>query len=273
MTALEATIDRRPAPAARLDSFIRRSFPSLCNEADGSKHGQASPFAPWCGLAIASPVRHIAVRLEETPTWISANPTTNWSPVPRRAGTTMSCSRAVSGVLVVPSLLTAPIGPALLRLAGPTTAVMALQILVAMVDVWIIARLGTDFAGGHRACLSRHGADGEQRHGGMGGAVASALARALGAGRHEDARALVLQALVLAVICALVVPCSPGRRRTLSTACWAATAVRSSRRACLQQCRGTAVRRSSWPRSLSWQPCCAAPGDAATRPHPGHHLL
>ena len=101
-------------------------------------------------------------------------------------------------------LLTAPIGPALLRLAGPTTAVMALQILVAMVDVWIIARLGTDSLAAIALVFPVMALMVNNANGGMGGAVASALARALGAGRHEDARALVLHALVLAVICGLV---------------------------------------------------------------------
>ena len=101
-------------------------------------------------------------------------------------------------------LLTAPIGPALLRLAGPTTAVMALQILVAMADVWIIARLGTDSLAAIALVFPVMALMVNNANGGMGGAVASALARALGAGRHEDARALVLHALVLAVICGLV---------------------------------------------------------------------
>jgi len=100
-------------------------------------------------------------------------------------------------------LLTAPLGPALLRLAGPTTAVMALQILVAMADVWIIARLGTDSLAAIALVFPVMALMVNNANGGMGGAVASALARALGAGRKEDARALVLHALVLAVICGL----------------------------------------------------------------------
>ena len=96
-------------------------------------------------------------------------------------------------------LLTPPIGPALLRLAGPTTAVMALQILVAMADIWFIGRLGTDALAGIALVFPFMALMVNSANGGIGGGVASALARALGAGRHEDARALVLHALVLGV--------------------------------------------------------------------------
>ena len=94
-------------------------------------------------------------------------------------------------------LLTAPIGPALLRLAGPTTAVMALQILVAMADIWFIAQLGTDALAGIALVFPVMALMVNSANGGLGGGVASALARALGGGRHEDARALPLHALVL----------------------------------------------------------------------------
>jgi putative MATE family efflux protein len=96
-------------------------------------------------------------------------------------------------------LLTAPIGPALLRLAGPTTAVMVLQIFVAMADIWIIARLGTDALAAIALVFPFMALMVNSANGGIGGGVASSLARALGAGRHEDARALVQHALLLGV--------------------------------------------------------------------------
>ncbi len=112
----------------------------------------------------------------------------------------MPCVRAVSSELVLSHpLLTAPIGPALLRLSGPTTAVMALQILVAMADIWIIARLGTDALAAIALVFPFMALMVNSANGGIGGGVASALARALGAGRQADARALVLHALVLGV--------------------------------------------------------------------------
>lgn len=112
----------------------------------------------------------------------------------------MPCMRAASAEsLLSHPLLTAPIGPALLRLAGPTTAVMALQILVAMADIWFMGRLGTDALAGIALVFPFMALMVNNANGGIGGGVASALARALGAGRHEDARALVLHALVLGV--------------------------------------------------------------------------
>ena len=112
----------------------------------------------------------------------------------------MPCMRAVSAEsLLSHPLLTAPIGPALLRLAGPTTAVMALQIFVAMADIWFMGRLGTDALAGIALVFPFMALMVNNANGGIGGGVASALARALGAGRHEDARALVLHALVLGV--------------------------------------------------------------------------
>ena len=96
-------------------------------------------------------------------------------------------------------LLTAPIGPALLRLAGPTTALMALQILVAMADIYIIGRLGTDTLAAMTLVFPIVALMMNSANGGMGGGVASALARVLGGGRFEEGRAIVLHALVLAL--------------------------------------------------------------------------
>jgi putative MATE family efflux protein len=95
-------------------------------------------------------------------------------------------------------LLTAPIGASLLRLAGPTTLLMMLQVLVAAADIYFISRLGTAALAGIALVFPFQMLMQNIAMGGMGGGVASAMARALGAGRLEDARALVLHALVLA---------------------------------------------------------------------------
>jgi len=100
-------------------------------------------------------------------------------------------------------LLTAPIGPALLRLAGPTTAVMVLQIFVGIAETWFAGRLGIDALAGFALVFPFVALMANIANGGMGGGVASAMARALGAGRIEDARALVVHALVLGVALAL----------------------------------------------------------------------
>jgi Na+-driven multidrug efflux pump len=95
------------------------------------------------------------------------------------------------------SLLTAPIGRSLLRLAGPTTAIMAVQILVAVADTWFVGQLGLEALAGIALVLPFITLMMNIANGGMGGAVASSMARALGAHRHEDARALVPHAMLL----------------------------------------------------------------------------
>ena len=96
-------------------------------------------------------------------------------------------------------LLTLPIGRSLLRLAGPTTGLMLVQIVVAGIDVYYIGRLGTDALAAIAVVFPVQMLMMNIAMGGMGGSVASSMARALGAGRRDDARALVAHALVLAV--------------------------------------------------------------------------
>ena len=96
-------------------------------------------------------------------------------------------------------LLTLPIGRSLLRLAGPTTGLMLVQIVVAGIEVYYIGRLGTDALAAIAVVFPVQMLMMNIAMGGMGGSVASSMARALGAGRRDDARALVAHALVLAV--------------------------------------------------------------------------
>ncbi|MPZ32443.1 MAG: hypothetical protein GEV13_15830 [Rhodospirillales bacterium] len=81
-------------------------------------------------------------------------------------------------------------------MAGPTTGLMVVQIFVAAIDVYIIGRLGTDALAAIALVFSFQMLMQNIAMGGMGGSVASAMARALGAGRLDDARALVVHALV-----------------------------------------------------------------------------
>ncbi len=102
------------------------------------------------------------------------------------------------------SLLTAPIGRSLLRLAGPVTGLMFVQIGVGIAETWIVGRLGTDALAGFALVVPFMVLMLNTANGGMGGSVAAALARALGAGRIDDARALVWHALFLGLAFALV---------------------------------------------------------------------
>lgn len=113
------------------------------------------------------------------------------------------CAVSPERVLSHP-LLTAPIGPSLLRLAGPTTGLMVVQIFVAIADTYFIGRLGTDALAGLALVFPFIALMQNIAAGGMGGGVASATARALGAGRFDDARALVVHTVVLALAFALL---------------------------------------------------------------------
>ncbi|OJU34208.1 MAG: hypothetical protein BGN99_22900 [Alphaproteobacteria bacterium 65-37] len=101
-------------------------------------------------------------------------------------------------------LLTAPIGSSLWKLAGPTTAVMIAQTFVAIAETFIFGRMGTDALAGFALVFPFMMMMTMMAAGGMGGGVAAAMARAMGAGRHEDARALVLHALALGAVLACV---------------------------------------------------------------------
>ena len=95
------------------------------------------------------------------------------------------------------SVLTGPIAPQLLRLAGPVLAVLALQTFVAVAETWFVSFLGTDALAGVALVFPVFMLMTMMSNGGIGGGVSSAVARALGAGRTGDAHALALHAAVL----------------------------------------------------------------------------
>lgn len=101
-------------------------------------------------------------------------------------------------------LLTAPIGPSLLKLAGPTTLVMVVQTLVAIAETWIFGRLGTEALAGFALVFPLLMMMTMMAAGGIGGGVAAATARAMGGGKKQDAAALVLHALAVGATFALV---------------------------------------------------------------------
>ena len=80
---------------------------------------------------------------------------------------------------------------------------MLVQILVAAIDVYFIGRLGTDALAAIAVVFPFQMMMQNIAFGGMGGSVASSMARALGAGRRDDAGALVVHTLLLAAACGL----------------------------------------------------------------------
>ena len=101
-------------------------------------------------------------------------------------------------------LLEAPIAPTLLRLGAPTVLVMLAQAGVGLIETYFVGKLGTDALAGMALVFPAVMLMQMTSAGAMGGGIASAIARALGARRRDDADALVLHALLIAAVFALV---------------------------------------------------------------------
>ncbi|MFY3385925.1 MATE family efflux transporter [Paracidovorax sp. MALMAid1276] len=101
-------------------------------------------------------------------------------------------------------LLEAPIAPTLLRLAWPNVLVMLAQAGVGLIETYFVGKLGTDALAGMALVFPAVMLMQMTSAGAMGGGIASAIARALGARRRGDADALVLHALVISAVFSLV---------------------------------------------------------------------
>ncbi len=88
---------------------------------------------------------------------------------------------------------------AVARLAAPTTLVMAVSAVSNVVYTYFVSRLGTDAIGAISLVFPVSLLAITAMGGGIGAGATSAIARALGAGRREDAAALGGQALIFAV--------------------------------------------------------------------------
>ena len=97
------------------------------------------------------------------------------------------------------ALLEAPIGRTLLRLAAPNVVVMVAQSAIGLIETYFVARLGTDALAGMALVFPLLMLVQMVSAGAIGGGILSAVARALGAGRREQADALVWHAVALAV--------------------------------------------------------------------------
>jgi putative MATE family efflux protein len=99
-------------------------------------------------------------------------------------------------------LLEAPITPTLLRLAVPNVVVMVAQAVVSTCEMYFVGWLGPEALAGVSLVFPLIMLMQTMSGGGMGGGVASAVARALGAKRRQDADALAQHALVIAGVMA-----------------------------------------------------------------------
>jgi putative MATE family efflux protein len=98
------------------------------------------------------------------------------------------------------AILTGPILPTLLKLALPTMAVLLAQTAVNVAEAYYVGFLGTDALAGVALVFPIFMLMMMMSGGGFGSGVASAVARAIGASHKDDADALVMHALILAVI-------------------------------------------------------------------------
>lgn len=105
------------------------------------------------------------------------------------------------------ALLNGPILITMLGLGLPVILVIAAQTFVAVLEAYWISRLGTNAIAGVSLVLPLFVLMGTMSNGGIGGGVSSAIARAIGAGKDEDANALLAHAVLIALVfgCAFTV--------------------------------------------------------------------
>jgi len=98
------------------------------------------------------------------------------------------------------ALIEGPIAATLIRLSVPNMVVMLAQASVGLVETYFVGKLGTDPLAGVALVFPVLMLMQMMSAGAMGGGMSSAIARALGGGRRDDANALALHALVIAFV-------------------------------------------------------------------------
>src|SRR3989454_3164403 len=84
-------------------------------------------------------------------------------------------------------MLEGPIAPTLLALAAPNVVMLVAQVAISVLEAYFVGWLGADALAGVSVTFPLVMLMQTMSAGGMGGGVASAVARALGAGRRADA--------------------------------------------------------------------------------------
>lgn len=95
------------------------------------------------------------------------------------------------------TMLEAPVASLILRMAWPNLAVMLLQASTGLIETFWIGRLGADALAGMALVFPPFMLMQMLSVGAMGGGVSSAVARALGAGRRDDADRVAFHGVVL----------------------------------------------------------------------------
>ncbi|HEU5171130.1 MAG TPA: MATE family efflux transporter, partial [Gemmatimonadales bacterium] len=101
-------------------------------------------------------------------------------------------------------LLEGPIAPTLLALAAPNVVMLVAQVAISVLEAYFVGWLGADALAGVSVTFPLVMLMQTMSAGGMGGGVASAVARALGGGRAAEASRLVVHAIAIALAMATV---------------------------------------------------------------------
>ena len=98
------------------------------------------------------------------------------------------------------AILNGPVFTTLMQLSLPTTLVLIAQTLVNVAETYYVSFLGTSALIGVALVFPLWMLMTMMAAGGIGGGVASAVARATGAGKHDDVNALILHSTVVAIV-------------------------------------------------------------------------
>jgi putative MATE family efflux protein len=109
---------------------------------------------------------------------------------------------------VASPLLTAPIGPTIIRLAAPNMIAMVVTMITLMAEAWYVGQLGSASLAGLALAFPMMMLVMTLSGGSIGGTITGAVARCLGAGDRTGAETLAFHAVLLVVLlaggCALV---------------------------------------------------------------------
>jgi putative MATE family efflux protein len=95
------------------------------------------------------------------------------------------------------AMLHAPIASTVLRLGWPNLLMMLAQSATGLIEAWYLAKLGTDVLAGLAVVIPVLMLMQNMSQGAMGGGISSAVARALGAGKNNEASDLVRHAVLI----------------------------------------------------------------------------
>jgi putative MATE family efflux protein len=144
-------------------------------------------FSWWFGVPSASPVAE--ARSEKRVEAASASETP-----PTQTG------RELPAPSMASQILDGPIMATLAKLALPTVIVLLMTVVLSIAETYFVSSLGTDAIAGASLVVPALLLMTMMSNGGIGGAVSSAVARALGAGRHQEAESLAYHAVIIGVL-------------------------------------------------------------------------